>query len=108
MAFLPAIGAALAGFFGTTGVAATAGAVATTALAGASLVNAFSGTEAPGVSESPKPATPSPQASLVDASIQANKRRRETLLAGGMTNPTGGSGSLIKPSNVQKKTLFGQ
>lgn len=109
MAFLPAMGMAIAGFLGTSGVVATTAAVAS--LAGAGMIGASllsGGPKIPSQAQGTNIATPNPSASLVDAQAQADARRRESLLSGGLINPTGGRGSLLSSDQTTKKTLLGQ
>lgn len=106
MAFLAPVGMAIAGFFGTTGVAATAGAIAMTAGAGIATASLLSGPKTPGMTANPS--APTPGASLVDAQAQADARRRTSLLSGGLINPTGGKGSMLDANSTVKKTLLGE
>lgn len=109
MAFLPAIGVAIAGFLGTTGVVATTAAAASLVGAGMMGASLLSGPKIPGQAQGTgaKIAAPNPAASLVDAQAQADAKRRESLLSGGLINPTGGRGSLLAADQTTKKTLLG-
>lgn len=107
MAFLAPIGAALAGFLGTTGTVATASAVAGIAGTAVTAGSLLSGPKIPKQSGNSITA-PSPEKSLVDAQAAADARRRESLLSGGLINPTGGKGSLLATDQTTKKTLLGQ
>lgn len=106
MAFLAPVGAAIAGFFGTTGIAATASAVALTAGAGLSASSLLSSPKIP--TSTSQINAPSPTKSLIDAEAAAAERRRTSLLSGGLINPTGGKGSFLNNDNTVKKTLLGQ
>lgn len=107
MAFLAPVGAALAGLFGTTGVAATTAAIIGTAGSVATAASLFSQPKAPKAQDRQAPITPSPAASLVDAQAAADNRRRTALLTGGQTNLTGGK-ALLQPADVKRKTLLGE
>lgn len=100
------IGAAAAGAGATlAGSAGTLAAVGSAVGAGASLLAAGRAPKMPGLDGAP--ISPNAAKSLVDAQAAADKRRRETLLSGGNTNPTGGSGSLLQPKDLRKRTLLG-
>lgn len=107
MAFLAPIGAAIAGIFGTTGVAATTAAVAGAAGTVLTAGSLLSGPKIP-KQQTSNISAPNPSKSLVDAEAAAAARRRESLLSGGLINPTGGKGALLGLDQTKKKTLLGE
>lgn len=78
-----------------------------TAFTAVKVIESFSKATAP-PAPPPAPVLPTPEDSQATAAEDVIKKRRQSLLAGGETNITGGMGAILQPQEVQTKSLLGQ